>query len=54
VPPDYLNEKEKAIFDRLNEALEPVALQVRLPMHSHIRQKVGLDLDLKSCLTCVS
>lgn len=27
-PPDYLDEKEKAIFDRLNEALEPIALQV--------------------------
>lgn len=28
-PPDHLDEKERAIFDRLNEALDPVALQVR-------------------------
>ena len=28
-PPDYLDEKERAIFDRLNKELEPVELQVR-------------------------
>jgi hypothetical protein len=27
-PPDYLDEKEKAIFERLNSAFEPVALEV--------------------------
>lgn len=27
-PPDYLDEKERAIFDRLNEALSPIELQV--------------------------
>jgi hypothetical protein len=41
-PPDHLNEKEKAIFDRLIEALEPVELQVRLPLHSYTRHETGL------------
>jgi hypothetical protein len=27
-PPDHLDEKEKAIFDKLNEALTPIELQV--------------------------
>jgi hypothetical protein len=27
-PPDHLDEKEKAIFDRLNDALAPIELQV--------------------------
>ena len=33
-PPDHLDEKERAIFDRLNEALAPIELQVRsLTLH---------------------
>ncbi|KAF2434378.1 bola-like protein, partial [Tothia fuscella] len=27
--PDFLDEKEKAIFDRLSDALEPTALEVQ-------------------------
>lgn len=30
-PPDYLDEKERAIFDRLNEELQPIELQVCIP-----------------------
>jgi hypothetical protein len=29
-PPDYLDEKEKAIFEMLKQALGPTALEVRV------------------------
>lgn len=34
-PPDYLNEKELHIFNKIKESLEPVKLEVRTVFHLH-------------------
>jgi stress-induced morphogen len=50
-PPDHLDEKERAIFDRLNDALQPIALQVRLTLHNYTQH--GVDWSrIRLYLTC--
>lgn len=47
-PPDYLDEKERAIFDKLNEGLTPKELQVRILAPTTFRHTTRTPV----CLGC--